>query len=198
MKKQKPIYIIEHLEPELFEWCIFEYEHISELVGKENLLFTNIKNKKDIKKLEKHGRVFSKSIKELRKVIDFSRICVLDPEADNLLQTSDVNNYDYFLFGGILGDYPPKKRTKKELTKFIKGAGERHIGKKQMSTDNAVYTVKQILDGKTFSELKFKEGISVKINEFENVDLPYRYNVSSKGIYMSPKIITYLKEKKGF
>jgi ribosome biogenesis SPOUT family RNA methylase Rps3 len=198
MEKQSPTYIIEHLELELFEWCIFEYEHMSELVGKENLWFTNIKNKKDAKKLEKYGKVFPKSIKELGKIIDFSRVCVLDPEAERILETSDVNNYDYFLFGGILGDYPPKKRTKKELTKFINGAGERHIGKEQMSTDNAVYTVKQILDGKSFSEMKFKDGISIKINDFENVDLPYRYNIQGNKIYLSPKIVDYLKQKQGF
>ena len=43
------------------------------------------------------------------------------------------------------------------LTKFIKNAEERHIGPEQMSTDNAVYTVKQIAGGKKFSDLKYKD-----------------------------------------
>jgi ribosome biogenesis SPOUT family RNA methylase Rps3 len=130
--------------------------------------------------------------------VDFTKVCVLDPEANMLLKTSDSKIFDYFLFGGILGDYPPKKRTKKELTKFIPNSGERHIGKEQMSTDNAVYTVKQILSGKKFNELTFKDGISVKINEFENVDLPYRYNISGNKIFLSPKVVKYLREKQGF
>ena len=38
-------FIIEHLEPELYDWCLIEYEHISKIVGKENLIFTNINKK---------------------------------------------------------------------------------------------------------------------------------------------------------
>ena len=41
------IYIIEHLEPKLWEWCILEYEHISQTVGKDNLWFTNIRDKEE-------------------------------------------------------------------------------------------------------------------------------------------------------
>jgi len=198
MDKKKPIYIIEHLEPELFEWCLIEYQHISETVGKENLWFTNISNEKARKKLEKFGKVYSESIKKLGRMIDFSKICVLDPEADKLLVTGDSRVYDYFLFGGILGDYPPKKRTKKELTKFISGSGERHIGKEQMSTDNAVYTVKEILDGKKFEELKFKDKISIHLDKFEFVDLPYRYNLVNGKPFMSSQIPVYLKKKGAF
>lgn len=198
MDKKKPIYIIEHLEPELFEWCLIEYEHISQLVGKENLWFTNINYEKDCKKLKKFGKVFSESIKNLGNIIDFSKICVLDPEADKLLVTGDANIYEYFLFGGILGDYPPKKRTKKELTKFILGSGERHIGREQMSTDNAVYTVKQILDGKKFEELKFEDKVSLQLDKFEFVDLPYRYNLVEGKPFMSSKIVSYLKKNGAF
>ena len=40
-------FIIEHLEPEedISKWCFFEYEHISEIVGEDNLIFTNVKPK---------------------------------------------------------------------------------------------------------------------------------------------------------
>ena len=44
----------------------------------------------------------------------------------------------------------------------------------------------------------FNQPIPKKINEFENVDLPYRYNLVNGEPFMSPKIITYLKQKKGF
>jgi ribosome biogenesis SPOUT family RNA methylase Rps3 len=188
------IYVIEHLEPKLFEWCLIEYEHISKIVGKDNLWFTNINHKGDALKLKKFGRVFQ------NRVMDFKleNACILDPEAVHVLSPKDTHRYSYFIFGGILGDYPPKKRTKEELTKFIKNAEERHIGPEQMSTDNAVYTVKQIANGKKFSDLKYKDKISLKINEFENIDLPYRYNLVDGKPFMSPKIIKYLKAKKTF
>ena len=44
-------FIIEHLEKKLFEWCLIEYEHISKIVGKNNLIITNVK-KSDLSKLK--------------------------------------------------------------------------------------------------------------------------------------------------
>ena len=191
MPTKKPIYIIEHLEPELFEWCLIEYEHISEIIGRENLWFTNIKLK-DVKKLSSFGKVFSESVRNMK----LNNACVLDPEATFTLEPS--KNFDYYIFGGILGDYPPRKRTGNELTKFISNAEARNIGKEQMSTDNAVFTVKEIASGKKFSELKFTDNATIEINEFESVDLPYRYNLVDGKPFMSKKIKNYLLKKKGF
>src|SRR3989338_8451484 len=100
-------FIIEHLEPELYEWCIIEYGHISKIVGKDNLVFTNIKNKKEQDKLKKNGEVCGKRISEL----EFGNICVLDQHSKKELTANDKNKFQYFVFGGILGDNPAKKRT---------------------------------------------------------------------------------------
>ena len=102
------IYIIEHLEPRLWKWCVIEYKHISQLVRKENVWFTNLK--KGSKELEQYGRVIPQPVKEL----SLPRSCLLDPDAPITLTPQDAKSFDYFIFGGILGDYPPKKRTKKE------------------------------------------------------------------------------------
>ena len=123
---------------------------------------------------------------------------MLDPESDELLTPSDAGKLDYFIFGGILGDYPPKKRTKAELTQFVRNAKVRNIGKKQFSTDNAVYVVREIVNGKNFKDLKFKDVVTIKINEIESVDLPYLYPLVNGKPQMSPEIIEYLKRKKGF
>jgi ribosome biogenesis SPOUT family RNA methylase Rps3 len=194
MKNQ--IYIIEHLEPELFEWCVYEYENISSIVGKENLWLTNIKNKKDAEKLSKFGKTFIESVRDIK--LNPSEICVLDPEASQTLNHEECSNFKYFVFGGILGDFPPKRRTKDELTKFIQNSAVRNIGKEQMSTDNAVLTVSMIANGRKLNELKFKDSISVKINEFENIELPYKYNVVGGKPFISEKIINYLRKKKSF
>ncbi len=189
--KRKQTYIIEHLEPKLWEWCFIEYQHISEIIGKENLWFTNIKNKKDATKLRRFGKVYSESVKEMM----LNNACILDPEANKTLTPGD--KYGYFIFGGILGDYPPRKRTKEELSTFLPQIEKRNIGKEQMSTDNAVFTVKQIAGGKKLSELKFVDGASIKINDFESVELPYRYNFDNGKPFMSSEIVKYLKTKKG-
>src|SRR3989344_8421458 len=99
-------YIIEHLEPEMFEWCLIEYGHISEIVGKENLIFTNVKKEKDRVKLKKVGAVCDKKISELGDELnlDNKKACVLSQYASKTLNANDRNKFEYFVFGGILGD----------------------------------------------------------------------------------------------
>ena len=55
-------FIIEHLEPRLYKWCLIEYKHISDIIAKKSLIFTNLKNKKYADKLKNSGEVFKKSI----------------------------------------------------------------------------------------------------------------------------------------
>jgi ribosome biogenesis SPOUT family RNA methylase Rps3 len=188
----KPIFVIEHLEPQVWKWCAYEYEHISQTVGKENLWFTNVR--RDGAALFKYGKVFRQSVREL----NLQNICVLDPQAEKTLSPDETNKFDFFIFGGILGDYPPKKRTKKELTRFLPDAEKRNIGKRQLATDNAVYVVHEIVGGKKFEDLKFKQGATIRINEIESTDLPFRYALVDGKPFISEKVVNYLKRKKGF
>ena len=186
-----PIYIIEHLEPKISEWCLIEYENISSIVGRKNLWFTNIKSGKKLKKL---GKIIKNSASKLK----LKNACILDPQAKKLLSPKEASKFKYFIFGGILGNSPPKKRTKKELTSNFSNVEVRNIGKKQMSTDNAVYTVKQIAAGKNFKSLKFKDTIEIPLRKYESIILPYRYNIIENKPLISPKLINFLKRKKGF
>lgn len=185
----KPVFIIEHLEPKLWSWCLIEYKHISRIVGKNNVWFTNIK-KNDVRKLQKYGKVFTESVKSM--VLE--NTCVLDPEAKNTLEPKDSKQFKYFIFGGILGDNPPRKRTTPELTQFIKKAQVRNIGKEQLSTDNAVFVVHQIAKGKPLEKIKFIDSPEIIINKIESTILPFRYPLV-KGKPNIPKdLINYLKK----
>lgn len=186
----KQIFIIEHLEPELYEWCIIEYKHISKIVGKDNLWFTNI-NKKDNDKLKKYGKVINYSVKSLK----LNNICILDPEANVALNPKDAKQFDYFVFGGILGDNPPRKRTKEELAQFLPKAQVRNIGKKQMSTDNAVYVVKKISEGIPLEKIPFQDEIEIHLRKGESAIFPYRYALVKGKPLVSPELIKYLKRK---
>lgn len=182
-------YVIEHLEPRMWRWCLIEYKHISKLVGRKNLLFTNIKRKN--KELEKYGATLKKSVKELR----LNNACLLDPAAEKTLNPNEAGRFDYFIFGGILGDYPAKRRTEKMLAHFI-NAAVRNLGKKQMSTDNAVAVVKIIKNGIPLNKINFKQGIEIIIKKGESVCLPYRYVLINKTPLVSDELITYLRRKK--
>ncbi|OYT29299.1 MAG: hypothetical protein B6U95_02520 [Thermofilum sp. ex4484_82] len=98
-KKRNLFFIIEHLEPVLGRWVWFEYKHASKIVGRENLIFTNVKNWKEAKKLAELGSVFNKSVREL----PFSqrKMVVLDPNAKKLLEPKDFRKIIYALMSTI-------------------------------------------------------------------------------------------------
>lgn len=187
------IYIIEHLEQELWPWCIIEYKHMFRLVGRDNIWFTNIK-KKDKHKLKPYGKVYEISVADM----GLENTCVLDPDATKTLNTEEAKKYSYFIFGGILGDYPPKQRTKTELTPKIKHAIVRNIGKEQLSTDNAVYAVHCIANGTPLKKIHFQEGIEIKTGKSDLVQLPYRYALVNGKPYVSRELIGYIRKKKSF
>ncbi len=189
-------FVIEHLEPELFEWCRIEYKHISEIVGKENLIFTNIA-KKDSSKLKGFGQVTKEKVSES----NFKNICVLDQYSDAELKTKDNNNFDYFVFGGILGDNPARKRTHlitDELKKSKIRFETRNLGNKQMPTDVAVYAAKKILEGKALKDFRFIDEVEIEINENESVGLPFRYIIENNNLVISEKLVEYLRKRKEF
>ena len=71
------------------------------------------------------------------------KICLLDPRADQAISPQDAEQFNGFLFGGILGDDPPRDRTS-ELRKL--GFPSRHLGNIQMTTDTAVYVTSLVID----------------------------------------------------
>ena len=192
-----PKYIIEHFEEELFEWCLIEYSHISEIAGKENLIFTHVRNPKDRKILQKLGKVFSESSAEL----NFKGLCLLDSDAKQNLKAEDAEKFEHFLFGGILGDNPPRGRTKELIRKLKENSLKfelRNLGAKQMPTDTAVYAAKKILEGSELKKLKFIDGIEIEISENESVMLPYRYAAEGSRPVVSSRLVGYLKKKNSF
>jgi ribosome biogenesis SPOUT family RNA methylase Rps3 len=106
--------------------------------------------------------------------IPLSSICLLDPRAQYCLHASDAGKYPrpstpddteaeeakaggpftHFLYGGILGDDPPRDRTSSLRALGFPG---RHLGKVQMTTDTALGVTKRIVeDGKGMGE---QEGV---------------------------------------
>ena len=182
--------IIEHLEPKLWKWCLVEYSHISSVVGKEHVTFTNISRPADQKKLASFGKVYEKKFKELH----FENVCILDPGAKDTLVCSD-KKISYLLLGGILGDFPPRKRTKKELTSVL-GLPTRNLGHYQMSTNTAGIVAWKILQGTPLSAMKFNRKLTVNAGDGEVVELPYRFLLENGKPLLAPGYENMVK--KGF
>jgi ribosome biogenesis SPOUT family RNA methylase Rps3 len=182
-------FIIEHLEPKLWKWCIVEYSHISEFVGKDNLVFTNIKSPADKKKLSKIGHVYNEPIKEL----SLQNLCILDPGSPKTLSPKDAK-FDYILLGGILGDFPMKKRTKKELTDKL-DYPTRNLGKNQMSTNTAAYVAWKIINGTPLKQIKFIRKLVVKVSDSEEIELPFKFVIENDKPVLAKGYIQLVKEK---
>jgi len=185
-----PKYIIEHLEKELHKWCCIEYKNISKIVGKENLIIINIKNSKERKKLlEIAKEVKAESVKEMK----LKNICLFDMEAEKEFSRKD--KFEYLIFGGILGDNPPQKRTQKFFAESK--IERRHLGKMQMPTDNAVLTAKMVAEGKALSEIKFIDNPTFEIEKGLELNLPYRFVEINKKPFISKELLEHIK-KAGF
>lgn len=177
-------FIIEHLEEEISKWSLAEYKKISQTIGKDNLVFTNISKNKE--KIQNLGEIKKESVLKL----ELKNSCLLDPIAEKTLTSSEAKKFDYFIFGGILGDNPPRKRTQK-LSELK--CEKRNLGQKQMSTDTATEVVKIIIEGKELKQIKFIDEPEIEIKQNESVILPYRYISENGKPKMSKEIMNILE-----
>lgn len=173
MKKQ---YIIEHMD-ELGKWTTLEYIHICEIVKDENTVFTNFVENEDSVFGEKYKpRCFQKSINELKDVFDFNRICLLDMKADKTLTYEDCDKFDYFIFGGILGNVPSEDRT--SVLRKMSFPFSRNLGTVQMTTNTAVLVCHMIANDKVkLDDIPYIDSPELYLhnNDKESILLPFRY-----------------------
>ena len=99
-------YIIEHLDPELGEWSALEYLAIAKESKESGASFCLSLIPRDLKiptNLKEYGTIVEHRGVEEMNVSTKERICLLDPAASVELQPKDGDDFDVFLFGGILG-----------------------------------------------------------------------------------------------
>ena len=101
------VYIVEHLDPELEAWSALEYSTIaneSHNAGSRFILSSVSPALQLPSILRSHPglEVHQQSVETLF-VEERNRVCLLDPGAQQELSPSDAQNFDVFLFGGILG-----------------------------------------------------------------------------------------------
>jgi len=183
------LFVIEHLEPEIGKWLYFEYDHASRIVGKDRLVFTNVKNPRDANILSSIGIVRSESFTEL---FDQKKIIILDPKARERLKPEDFEGKEAVIIGGILGDHPPKGRTRKLVTLRAPEAAARKIGRGQFSIDGAVYVAKLISEGFKLEDIPVKRGLRIKINDGAEIYLPYMYPLKDGKPLISEDLLRYL------
>ena len=152
-------YIVEHLDEELGAWSQLEYIKIARETG--NFCLSSIPDslKQNLPEALTSTPGFVAETRGVEEVYGQdpalkARVCLLDPAAAHELSPEDGELFDVFLFGGILGDDPPRDRTS-ELRK--KGFTGRRLGPKQMTTDTAVRVTRIVAEKKSKSRERSEE-----------------------------------------
>lgn len=179
--------MVEHLDPELGPWSGLEYKTIAEesrQAGCDFILSSvpeSLRASQELQDVGAHAK--TESVEDYfadRK----DRICLLDPQATEELHPTDADRFDVFLFGGILGDDPPRDRTSELRKKGFKG---RRLGPKQMTTDTAVRVTRMVvLEQKQLDAIPYVDFPELKLGEHESTEMPFRYVVDAKGQPIMP------------
>ncbi|KAJ7825853.1 SAM-dependent RNA methyltransferase [Mycena olivaceomarginata] len=110
----------------------------------------------------------------LKAQTSLEKVCLLDPKAELALSPEDGDGrFEWFLFGGILGDDPPRDRTS-ELR--VLGFPTRHLGPVQMTTDTALGVTKLVVADKILlDDIPYVNFPTIVFNPKESVEMPFRY-----------------------
>ncbi|KAL9018444.1 MAG: hypothetical protein Q9180_008725, partial [Flavoplaca navasiana] len=175
-------YVVEHLDPECGPWSILEYITIAKESADAGAKFCLSSAPIDLNIPDSVKAVRGFNI-EHRSVEDVyhdckNRVCLLDPAAKEELKPADAHDFDVFVFGGILGDDPPRDRTS-ELRK--KGFTGRRLGPIQMTTDTAVRVARMVIQGKALNAIPYIDYPEIRIDEHESTEMPFRYVKATDG-----------------
>ncbi|MEM1586602.1 MAG: SAM-dependent methyltransferase [Candidatus Bathyarchaeia archaeon] len=183
------LFVIEHLEAECGKWLYFEYENASRIVGRERLIFTSVKRAEDAEILSNLGVVRRESFIDL---FDQKKIIILDPRAKERLKPEDLISKEAVIIGGILGDHPPRGRTRRLITLRAPEAAAKSIGRGQFSIDGAVYVTNLVSEGFRLEDIPVRRGLRVKVNDVIEVYLPYMYPLKDGKPVVSEKLLRYI------
>ncbi|RDB17200.1 Protein arginine N-methyltransferase SFM1 [Hypsizygus marmoreus] len=204
-------YVIEHMEDDedtarsIPPWVELEYAHMRALAGRDaHIHFTHLsKSSRDALSgafQSASGDLAESSCYEFgvlplmrEKGIDLDKVCLLDPKAETALAPADGDGrFEMFLFGGILGDDPPRDRTA-ELR--VLGFPTRHLGPVQMTTDTALGVTKLVVDDKIpLDKIPYVEFPTIRFNAKESVEMPFRYIGNGKEPRLPPGMKELLHE----
>ncbi|KAK7052999.1 hypothetical protein VNI00_004320 [Paramarasmius palmivorus] len=205
-------YVIEHMEDDddisktVPPWVNLEYAHMRTLAGSgSKVYFTNLSKSSaqnletkfgSTKEDEAEAKCYTTSVLDLIKQElggSLEKVCLLDPKAEKELSPEDGDGrFEWFLFGGILGDDPPRDRTG-ELR--VLGFPGRRLGPVQMTTDTALGVTKRVVQDKILlDKIDYIDYPTIRFNSKESVEMPFRYMTKESQPLLPPGMRELLHE----
>ncbi|KAG9768692.1 hypothetical protein KCU88_g7115, partial [Aureobasidium melanogenum] len=166
MSNQPFIFVVEHLDPELGPWSALEYKTIAKESKEHGCRFilssvpASLLQSEEMSELQKWGAEARNDSIETYFDSNKDKICLLDPAAEQELDPADFNVFDVFLFGGILGDDPPRAVR---VTRTV------------------------ILDKVHLDKIPYVDYPELKLNEHETTEMPFRYVADESGNPIMPE-----------
>ncbi|RPA85964.1 DUF431-domain-containing protein, partial [Ascobolus immersus RN42] len=197
------------MEPELGPWSLGEYITITDeclqhggklyITSVVDSLFNNLPPALIEKQKEANGvlTITQKSVVEVT-AGEKERVCLLDPRGKSELAPEDgdwkedAKGFKWFVFGGILGDDPPRDRTAELRDLGFEG---RRLGPVQMTTDTAVRVTRLVVQGKQeLEKIKYVDFPEIRISKRETTEMPFRYVVGEDGQpVIPPRVLDLIK-----
>ncbi|EEP80881.1 conserved hypothetical protein [Uncinocarpus reesii 1704] len=193
-------YVVEHLDPELGPWSALEYECIAKESAESGARFmltsvpATLRLPPNLAALDSL-HVEHRGVEEIF-ASQKARVCLLDPAASFELSPADGERFDIFLFGGILGDDPPRGMIHRTSELRMKGYVGRRLGPKQMTTDTAVRVTRIVVEEKTpLDQIEWVDYPELRINKHEATEMPFRYVKGKDGEPIMPTGMVELIKK---
>ncbi|KKY22951.1 hypothetical protein UCDDS831_g03386 [Diplodia seriata] len=164
-------FVVEHLDPELEAWSSLEYAAIARESRAVQCRFLLSSVPETLKLPEKLVHIDGLEVEHdsIENLFEKAKVCLLDPAAKQELSPADGDHFDVFLFGGILGDDPPRDRTS-ELRK--KG-----------------------FEGLPLESIPFVDNPEIRVDAHESTEMPFRYVTNKDGQPIMPEGMMELIKK---
>ncbi|MEB3851238.1 MAG: hypothetical protein LRS49_01475 [Desulfurococcales archaeon] len=169
--------MVEHMEEGVSRWMLEEYLEAARAASEAGaeLLVANASDPTVYATLRAAGlRVWRWSACRL---LDRPDTVLLDPAAPRRLEPWEASLARAILVGGIMGDHPPRGRTRL-LSWRCPSAAKRNLGPHQLSIDGAVKVALEVAGGRSLDEVELAVSPRIEVETPMGpveVELPYAY-----------------------
>ncbi len=182
--------VIEHMEEGMSRWMLEEYREAVSVAGSKGFGVTiaNLGRPELAALVERLGA--EAMIWSASPLYNRAEAIVLDPWAPRRLEPWEASRACCIVVGGIMGDHPPRGRTRL-LSMIYTNAAKRNLGRAQLSIDGAVKVALMVAEGASLDEIELAVSprltIETPLGSLE-LELPYAYPVKDGEPWIAPGV----------